>query len=1099
VDLRLFVSDYNGGKPVNYTFFAAVVKKPERYDDRSYSNREYPIDMVAGDFDHDKKDELAVAVGSSLYIIKISKTTDSNTGAVSYVLDKNSTISNDTLIPHIKEGIDLSNPLHIRPNGARNVIDIAAGDADSDGYADLLICSGDTITKIQENKKDIPDSNSAVLYIYSGTTDLNNPTAKINLHPQSGNKKEPGKYFFTSASVGVGDAFNTGENVIIIGGRLNDKSLALTYLIYDGKGFGSMSSPSYPVYPITDEAVKGLESWLPGIACAALDGPSMQEYVVFGNVLLKYDGASFIKQDVAQPKATKNYKNTDLRYQYKKGHWYKDITDIYGGGQGGDTTYVISTIVGNFDGNLSGREQVLMLHYNRFYDGEHVFLTWCGREDNNSPDITTHLTKIWGSDQGKTNYPSVAAVDVLNTGVTVAAKPELTTFTFSDPTVIAVLGAAPYYKELYEQSGEYSGTIGNIGTTYGTGEERSSSLGGSISASAGVTFGFEDGLSIFGKKIFSQEFEVEVKSSFTQSWTSTTSVSTSQSFTNLTSDDQVVAMVIPYDVFYYEIYAKDSEAPELMEVRIPYSPVMQSMSLNYYNRVTKNMPSAPKITPEVLNKHVVGDPRTYTLKEGQKPNELSNVMDVSLGQASRKKTLFRKGTYDKSLSVTGVGEGITSQEITVSEEDEKAFDFSLETNITVKTNILGVTKGITGGVSASVTTSSAKSKSITSSGTVAGVPEDYPGFAYQWCLAVYNYNLTTNDGKNTSECHVINYLTQPIGSFPPIQPQGLTLKEKSLTLNSAVIAWDAVKDAANYNIYKALSRDGEYKKVGMAPGTVMGAANTSYTVTGLESGVQAYLKVTAISAASKESIASEPVPVIPVQVSSVSISRQPKLNYMEGDDLDLSGLAVDLKYSDEHMDTVEYADFLNNNLTTDSPEQKRLNTYDTGKTITVIYKYGNRTLSAQSLEISVLAESLGDIAANIVFSYSQYKEADLSSKQVVQNAVAEVIAPKIPWDKISTAEGLKPGVPLYAYASIRNNTIMPQDILVILALYDQNGSMVRMTSLGRKIDADTTAVYSLSIVTPSDVSGYRAKVLVWDGSNLGATNQTPKAFPVQLP
>ncbi len=237
---------------------------------------------------------------------------------------------------------------------------------------------------------------------------------------------------------------------------------------------------------------------------------------------LKYDGASFIKHDVAQPKATKKYKNSDLRYQHKSGHWYKDITDIYGGVKGEDSTYIISTIIGNFDGNLSGREQVLMLHYNRFYDGEHVFLTWCGREDNNSTDITTHLTKIWGGDQGKTNYPSVTAIDVLNTGITVVAKPELTTFTFSDPTVIAVLGAAPYYKELNEQSGEYSGTIGNIGTTYGTGVEKSSSLGGGISASAGVTFGFEDGLSIFGKKIFSQEFEVEVKSSFTQSWTSTT-------------------------------------------------------------------------------------------------------------------------------------------------------------------------------------------------------------------------------------------------------------------------------------------------------------------------------------------------------------------------------------------------------------------------------------------------------------------------------------------------------------------------------------------------------------------------------------------------
>jgi len=581
VDLRLFVSDYNGGNPVHFSFFIAVVKKPERYDDRSYSNMEYPIDMAAGDFDHDNKDELAVAVGSSLFIIEINKVVDPNTGAVTYVWDKNSTIRNDTLIPYIKEGVDTSNPLHIRPDGARNAIDIAAGDADSDGYADLLICSGDTVTEVRENNKKTPDLNPAVLYIYSGTTDLSNPTAKINLHPQSSSKENADKYIFTSASVSVGDPFNTGEKVIIIGGRLNDQSLAITYLKYDGEGFGDMSGAGYPVFPITDEATKGLKSWLPGIACAALDGPSMPQYVVFGNILLRYDGASFIKQDVAQPKVTNMYKNSSLRYQYKTGHWYKDITDIYGGGKGEDTTYIISTIVGNFDGNLSGREQIIMLHYNRFYDGEHVFVTWCGREDNNSEDITTHLTKIWGGDKGKTNYPSIAAVDVLNTGITVVARPEMTSYTFSDPAVIAVLGAAPYYNELSELNEVYSGTIGNIGTTFGRGREDTSSIGGGISASVGVTFGFEDGLSIFGKKIISHEFEVEVKSSFTKSWTSASSVSTSQSFTNLIADDMVVVMVVPHDVFYYEIYTKDSMEPELMEVRVPYAPVMQSMSLSY--------------------------------------------------------------------------------------------------------------------------------------------------------------------------------------------------------------------------------------------------------------------------------------------------------------------------------------------------------------------------------------------------------------------------------------------------------------------------------------------------------------------------------------
>lgn len=738
-----------------------------------------------------------------------------------------------------------------------------------------------------------------------------------------------------------------------------------------------------------------------------------------------------------------------------------------------------------------------MLHYNQFYDGEHVFLTWCGREENNPEEITTHLTKIWGGEKGKTNYPSVAALDVLNTGITVVAKPELTSYTFSDPAVIAVLGAAPYYKELSEEIEEYSGVIGNIGTTFGKGKEKSSSIGGGISASAGVIFGYEDGFSILGKEIFSIEFEVEVKSSFTHSWKSTTSVSTSQSFTNMTADDQVVVMVVPYDVFYYEVYAKDSDKPELMEVRVPYAPVMQSMSLGYYNRVTQNMPRAPKVTPEVLNNHVVGDPRTYTLKNGQNPNELSNVVYMIGDQPSRKKTLYYGGTYEKSLVSTGIGEGITSQEITVSEEEEKAFDFTLETNTTLKSNVLGAVNGVSLGVGASVGSSSAKSQSITSSGTVANVSEEYAHYAYNWCLAVYNYNLKTNDGKTTSECHVVNYLTQPIrGSFPPAPPQNLAVKDKSLTLNSAVITWDPVEGANEYNIYKSDSRDGSYEKVG----TALGNANSSYTITGLKSGVQSYFKVSAISAVSKkEGIASKPIPIIPVEVRSISILKQPKLNYTDGSRLDLSGLVVELKYSDGQTDNVEYVDFSHNNLTTDIPDQEVLNTYDTGKKITVAYKYGSKVLTAETKEISVLAEGSGDITANIAFSYSQYNEMDLLPKQVIENGTTVVIPPNIQWDTLSKATALIPGKQLYAYASIKNNTIMPQDILVILAIYDENGSMVAMNSLGREIGGGAAAVYSLPVVIPSEKSQYSAKVLVWDGTDINRTKQTPKAYPVQFP
>jgi len=298
--------------------------------------------------------------------------------------------------------------------------------------------------------------------------------------------------------------------------------------------------------------------------------------------------------------------------------------------------------------------------------------------------------------------------------------------------------------------------------------------------------------------------------------------------------------------------------------------------------------------------------------------------------------------------------------------------------------------------------------------------------------------------------------------------------------------------------HKSDTRDGNYIKVGTVPGKVNGVVNSSYTITGLESGVQAYFKVSAISVTSKEGIASKPIPIIPVEVRSISISNQPELNYISGNRLDLTDLAVAVEYSDGQIDNIEYVDFSRNNLTTDIPDQKVLDTYDTGKKITVTYKYGNKVLSAKTREISVLAEGSGSINANIVFSYSQYDEKDLLPKQVIQNGSTVIIPPNIQWDTLSRATEVTPGKTLYAYAVIKNNTNEPQDILVILALYDQDGSMVAMNSLGRKIGGGDTKAYSLSVDIPSEIGQYSAKALVWDGTSISTTKQTPKAYPVQL-
>ncbi|SCY37565.1 stalk domain-containing protein [Alkaliphilus peptidifermentans] len=82
--------------------------------------------------------------------------------------------------------------------------------------------------------------------------------------------------------------------------------------------------------------------------------------------------------------------------------------------------------------------------------------------------------------------------------------------------------------------------------------------------------------------------------------------------------------------------------------------------------------------------------------------------------------------------------------------------------------------------------------------------------------------------------------------------------------------------------------------------------------------------------------------IVHAAVNSITIETQPKLEYTEGEALDLSGLKVKLHWSNSTEEEIEYADFTGNGLTVDKTDGTILTIGDNGSKITITHTSGSR-------------------------------------------------------------------------------------------------------------------------------------------------------------
>ncbi|MDF2484659.1 MAG: hypothetical protein K0R46_827 [Herbinix sp.] len=1005
--LVLYISDFNNltgnGEPTTSKFNTISLMKDYPNNDLTFAND--AIKCASGDFDQDGIDEIAIATGSEVFLCK-------------------ATMSNCKVISSTKY--------------SSSVGDMKALDSDKDGFPELLVT------------KDSSDHQPSTLMIYNGTN-LSSPDYSIEL--ALGNSE------FTTATVDVGDLLGDGDDTIVIGGKSTlkkGKSTTIigliTYIKYypETESYDETLTKIYSMLTDSKTSFKAVLSSF-DVKCVSLATPvpGTPEAVILGGYIFNYDPLN----DIFKRQTINTYSNNSTK-DYSlgasgpmPGNSSKKAEDnITNVNHDEDETYILETLVGNFDGNGSGKEQIIMLHYNDWYDKKLVYITQCYMNEDGT--ITSNLNQVSQiTKKDAYNYPSISTVDIYNHGTKLRFLSSRSSFVYSNPVVTAVLGASPYYQELED----ITVALGNVDTTYGTGSESETSTTNGVSVSAGVSFGYENSFSILGVELFSIAFETSVTRSLSTDWSRASSVSKEIAYTNYYTDDAVILTVVPYDVYVYEATVWNSETKKYetgeIVMQIPYTPMTTMMTVENYNKAAETIPKAPIITLDVLD-HTVGDPRSYP----RSSKGLSNV--------SNRDVLLAGSNDDNSFIGCGIGNSSVEQSITSTSTTGKSFEYEESFDVSFRISIGGVTGGTSAGAGHSHNLSITSSKNTTRSGSVASVPSSYSQYQFSWALVAYNYNLKAGDSFQS--CTVISYICKPIGNdYPPKVPKNL--KVSSQDLNSTKLRWDSADGSAGYNIMRSTSMDGSYTIVASVDGKNTNIFNDAT----IERNQDYFYQIKAFN--SKLARPTELLKVSSLNVTDIRIKTQPKLSYQEYDSLDLSALVVSLVLNNDTTVNVAYPDFAEYNISTSLDHGIELDSTNTGIPITVKYVPNYASTNTNSLNIK---------------AYNPYP-IELTVHFTVGSSEDAIV--------------LVPGKQLKASITMENTISSNLPVVVTLALYDNMGTMVQYTVTTKTVAANKSANCSNTLTLPSNIDGYTAKVFVWDGTSLSSSSLTPLAEVIQIP
>lgn len=489
---------------------------------------------------------------------------------------------------------------------------------------------------------------------------------------------------------------------------------------------------------------------------------------------------------------------------------------------------VSQAIAANFTGDINGREEVVFSTVQKYKHGTGHF--WRTRMYCNTG---TQSGSTWVDNWSQKDYgwslyhdgESQTALTAADIGVNdgTQAKIKSKTRSYTDPQVMAILEAPPYFAEIAE------GDIGNGTTAYGkaktTGESKTDST--SVSLGAMVGFEYEDPITSTGGG-----FEATISNEWTWETTESVEREISTTYSNDSGDNAVVVFRTPVVTYEYEVrgYAAGATKNNRMAIGIQGQPAHSMISVDDYNAAADQF-GLDRITDDMIGS--AGNPSSY-----------------HQGLPSSKKSI-QSWTSEKQYSYAG--SGTIEQSVTNTKSTEESSSYSFNAEVSAFVSICGVKGGLSAGGGFGSGTTTMNSESTSKTGAVSARPnvKNAENYDFNWQFATWTQRL------NGDEVPVLGYLVNSI-TAPPSPAENLALSEHSK--NSMKLTWEAGDRPANeYRVYRydPNSAYSVYTPVGTVNGGSAVDSTYTYLLSGLDPNTTYQYVVTGYSLQNGESVYSE--------------------------------------------------------------------------------------------------------------------------------------------------------------------------------------------------------------------------------------------------
>lgn len=456
-----------------------------------------------------------------------------------------------------------------------------------------------------------------------------------------------------------------------------------------------------------------------------------------------------------------------------------------------DRTIINQPIVGNFDGNAAGREQILFTVSSG--DGKAVNIggyyykpsdydtnkatgsyqsTGTGKNamDDVSSDSGEGLRSCrWGMNAWGISEIALAAPDIDNDGI--IAEYTGKEYAYNDPQVLAVMEAPPYFEDIEYSNASETAISFSKGSGSSTGSSTANRIGTYVSFEQDFSFG---GVVDLGGFEFETAFEAEWNNSIEreQTFTMTNSFSTEQ------AESAVVLICIPVTVYHYNTTSADG-SKNVMDITVADAPIYKTISLSEYNAAAKQR-GDPQIGSDIIAS-TAGQPTTYR----STTTGLKNAVTTSKGTNG--------GWFD-----TAAGESSKTQSVSFESSKTSTKEFTFNVDAKAGAGVGGFKFGLSGGVSTGSSASSISTDGIERSGTVHDLPSGTDGYSFSWQFVGWETTLKT--GGLSYNVPVLSYLVQNVKQ-PPSKPQNLEAKE--VGTDHVTLEWESgFTTAAQYEVYR---------------------------------------------------------------------------------------------------------------------------------------------------------------------------------------------------------------------------------------------------------------------------------------------------------